>query len=157
MKAVLQRVTEARVDIEEKTIGSITQGLLVLLGVEAGDTEAEADYIIRKTMELRIFNDDDMKMNRSLLDIQGELLLVSQFTLLGDCRKGRRPSFNHAASPEDGRRLYEYCIEAAKNFGIKVECGKFGAMMKVSLLNDGPVTIMLDSRRASGHRIPIVS
>ncbi|MCD4655022.1 D-tyrosyl-tRNA(Tyr) deacylase [bacterium] len=157
MIAVVQRVSKALVSVGSVVTGSIENGLLVLLGVEQNDSRAEADYLLKKTVELRIFNDEQNKMNRSLMDIGGSLLVVSQFTLLGDCRKGRRPSFNKAASPELGETLYEYYIKEARKMGITVETGFFGAMMDVNLVNQGPVTILLDSRRFTGERIPIVS
>jgi D-aminoacyl-tRNA deacylase len=145
MRIVLQRVLEARVDVDSKTTGAIGQGLLVLLGVSKGDTEADADYLVEKTLNLRIFPDDEQRMNRSVLDVNGSLLVVSQFTLYGDCRKGRRPSFDRAAAPEPARRLYEYFCDTARARGIPVETGVFQAMMRVHLVNDGPVTLVYDS------------
>ncbi len=147
MRAVVQRVTKAAVTIGEKTAGAVGAGLLVLLGVALDDEEADADALAKKIPELRIFEDDQGKMNRSLLDIGGELLVVSQFTLLGDCRKGRRPGFAKAARPEQAVPLYERFAAGCRARGIKVETGKFGAMMKVSLVNDGPVTLLLDSKK----------
>ena len=148
MRAVVQRVTSASVSVEGETIGSIGAGLVVLLGVAEGDTEDDAAYMAEKIVNLRIFEDDAGKMNRSLLENGGAVLAVSQFTLLGDCRKGRRPSFIEAARPEEGRRLYEAFCEAARALGIRVETGRFQAMMQVALVNDGPVTILVDSRKA---------
>jgi D-tyrosyl-tRNA(Tyr) deacylase len=146
MRAVVQRVTESSVTVDGRTIGSIDSGLMVLLGVADGDTRQEADYLADKIAHLRIFEDQDGKMNRSLLEIGGELLVVSQFTLLGDCRKGRRPSFVKAAPPEIAVPLYEYFVEISKQKGIRVQAGKFGAMMAVSLVNDGPVTLIVESK-----------
>jgi D-tyrosyl-tRNA(Tyr) deacylase len=146
MRAVVQRVTESSVTVDGRTVGSIGNGLLVLLGVSDEDTRKEADYLADKIAHLRIFEDQDGKMNRSLLDIGGDLLVVSQFTLLGDCRKGRRPSFVKAAPPEIATPLYEYFVEISRQKGIRVRTGEFGAMMAVSLVNDGPVTLIVDSR-----------
>ena len=147
MKAVVQRVSRAKVMVEDKTIGEIQKGLMVLLGVAGEDEEKDADYLTEKIIHLRIFEDDQGKMNRSLMDIRGELLVVSQFTLLGDCRKGRRPSFIHAALPEKAEALYDYFVNRTRNQGIKTETGQFRAMMDVSLVNSGPVTLVLDSRK----------
>ncbi len=146
MKAVVQRVSKADVKVENKNIGSIHQGLMVLLGVAQGDTTADADYLGDKIINLRIFEDDQGKMNRSLVETGGELLIVSQFTLLGDCKKGRRPSFVNAAPPETAEKLYEYLVFKIREKGIPTKTGKFRAMMDVSLINNGPVTILLDSR-----------
>lgn len=150
MIAVIQRVTSASVTVETESYhAAIGPGLMVLLGVVQGDTETEADWIAGKIARLRIFADDDDKMNRSVQDIKGEILLISQFTLAGDCHKGNRPSFVNAASPDDGRRLYERTADFLKNkCPVPVKTGVFGAMMKVALVNDGPVTIILD--RAPG-------
>jgi len=145
MKAVIQRVKESSVSIEGEIIGSIQKGLLILLGVAKGDQEAEADYLSEKIANLRIFEDENEKMNRSLLETGGEVLVISQFTLLGDCRKGRRPSFIDAAEPEDAIRLYEYFANRLKDKGIPVQTGKFRAMMDVFLVNDGPVTLIVES------------
>lgn len=146
MKALLQRVTAASVCVDGKCIGSIGAGMLVLLGVGPDDQEKEADFLVEKLVNLRIFTDENDKMNLSLLDTVGELLIISQFTLYADCRKGRRPSFTQAAPPQEANRLYEYAIEKAKQQGVKkVEHGSFGADMKIELCNDGPVTIMLDT------------
>ncbi len=146
MKAVIQRVTQSSVTVDEKTVGEISQGFLILLGIEDGDTEKDADKLSAKISGLRIFTDENDKMNLSLTDIGGEVLVVSQFTLCANCRKGRRPNFNAAARPKIAEPLYEYFCETMRQNGItKVECGIFGADMKVSLLNDGPVTIIIDS------------
>lgn len=147
MRAVVQRVTQASVEVEGKTVGEISAGLLVLLGVAEGDSEQDAIYLADKISNLRIFNDADGKMNRSLLDVGGSLLVVSQFTLLGDTRRGRRPSFIEAADPAEANRLYEYFAAEVRRIGPRVETGIFQAMMRVSLINDGPVTILLDSRK----------
>lgn len=146
MKAVIQRVTQSAVSIDGKTVGSIGKGLMVLLGVADGDTRQAADFLAEKIANLRIFEDSDGKMNRSLLDVGGEMLVVSQFTLMGDCRKGRRPSFVKAAAPETAVPLYEYFVEISRQKDIRVETGEFGAMMAVSLVNDGPVTLIVESR-----------
>lgn len=147
MRAVIQRVTSAQVDIDQQTVGAIGHGLLVLLGVGQGDTEKDVAYLVQKTAGLRIFADEDDKMNLSLTDIGGAALVVSQFTLYGDCRKGRRPAFTSAAQPELATELYEkFCQELAEQ-GIAVERGRFAADMQVRLVNDGPVTILLDSRK----------
>ncbi len=147
MKAVIQRVDTASVSIGGNEISRIGGGLLVLLGVEKGDGEKDADFLLDKIIHLRIFEDGEGKMNLSLLDISGELLVVSQFTLLADCRRGRRPSFTDAAEPELATKLYEYMLSKAREKVMKVGQGRFQAMMKVGLVNDGPVTILLDSRR----------
>lgn len=144
MKLVVQRVKNAHVDVEEKTVGKIKKGFMVLLGVTHSDTKQEADYLVKKLCNLRVFEDENGKMNLGLKDINGELLIISQFTLYADCTGGNRPSFIEAARPEIAEPLYQYfCDECEKN-GIKVEKGIFGADMKVSLLNDGPVTIILE-------------
>jgi len=147
MRAVIQRVTQASVTVENKTIGQIGKGFLVLLGVEGSDTERDMLYIFDKTLHLRVFEDDAGKMNRSLLDVGGALLVVSQFTLLGDARGGRRPSFITAARPEIAIPMYEALVARWRAQGVVVETGVFGAYMAVSLVNDGPVTILLDSRK----------
>lgn len=144
MKLVIQRVTNASVTVENKIIGKIGKGFLVLLGVGPEDTEKEADYLVQKLIRLRIFKDENDKMNLSIKDIEGELLIVSQFTLYADCSGGNRPSFTNAAKPEKANELYEYFIQKCKEENIKVEHGEFGADMKVELLNDGPVTILLE-------------
>lgn len=147
MKGVIQRVREAKVEVDGEVVGAIGTGILVLLGVEKGDTEKDADWLARKIIEFRIFEDNDGKMNLPLADIDGGLLVVSQFTLLGDCSKGRRPSFVAAALPEEGRRLYEYFVRKARETVSTVETGIFQAMMQVHLVNDGPVTFILNSRQ----------
>jgi len=147
MRAVIQRVSHAKVTVDGEIVGEIGEGILVLLGVAEDDSVKEAVYLLEKTLNLRIFEDADGKMNLSLLDIKGELLVVSQFTLYGDVRKGRRPSFIRAAAPDEANRLYEFYVgEARKRIG-KVETGRFQAMMTVELVNDGPVTILLDSEK----------
>ncbi|HET9530625.1 MAG TPA: D-aminoacyl-tRNA deacylase [Blastocatellia bacterium] len=146
MRAVIQRVSHASVEVEGEITGEIEEGLLVLLGVARDDTEAEADYLAEKITNLRIFNDEQGKMNRSLLDTGGAMLVVSQFTLYGDARRGRRPSYTDAAEPEKANALYQYFVERVRAQSIRVETGVFRAMMKVRLTNDGPVTILLDSK-----------
>ena len=145
MRAVVQRVKESHVTIEGEIVAQIGHGLLVLLGVATGDTLKNADYLAEKISHLRIFEDDQMKMNRSLLDTGGDMLVVSQFTLMGDCRKGRRPSFIKAARPDEADPLYEFFVQCVREKGVHVETGRFRAMMAVSLINDGPVTIILES------------
>lgn len=145
MKLVLQRVYSAHVTIQASTVGSIGTGILVLLGVSRTDTQADADYLIDKLLGLRIFPDDEGKMNRSIVEAGGSLLIVSQFTLYADCRKGRRPSFDHAALPEQARVLYDYFVEAARKGPVPVETGVFQAIMEVHICNSGPVTIVIDS------------
>ena len=147
MRAVIQRVSQASVVVAEETVGAIDQGLMVLLGVAQGDTSKDVVYLADKTASLRIFEDDDGKMNRSVKDIGGGILVVSQFTLLGDCRKGRRPGFSDAAPPELADTLYEEYVDALRSQGIIIATGVFRADMQVALVNDGPVTIMLDSRK----------
>lgn len=146
MKAIVQRVKNAHVAVDNTIISSIGNGLVVLLGVAKGDTEKEADYLVDKIIHLRIFEDDQGKMNRSLKDVRGELLVVSQFTLLGDCRKGRRPSFTQAAPPHEAERLYTYFAGTVAASGVAVKTGRFQANMDVSLVNQGPVTLSLASR-----------
>ncbi|MEE1441595.1 MAG: D-aminoacyl-tRNA deacylase [Christensenellales bacterium] len=147
MRAVIQRVERASVSVEGEIRGQIGAGFLVLIGVEEGDGDADFRYIAEKVPNLRVFEDEQGKMNRSLLDVGGEVLAVSQFTLLGDARGGRRPSFITAARPETADPMYERLVADWRARGIRVETGVFGAHMKVSLVNDGPVTILLDSRR----------
>ena len=147
MRSVVQRVKEAAVAVDGKEISSIGSGILVLLGIKEGDTEKDAAYICGKLVNLRIFEDSDGKMNKSVLETTKTILLVSQFTLYGDCRKGRRPDFFSAARPDSAEALYEYCIDTLKKLGVTVKTGRFGAMMDVRLINDGPVTILLDSER----------
>ena len=145
MVTVLQRVSEGRVTVKGRVTGSIHGGLVILIGVVKGDTEADADYLVDKTVGLRIFGDETGKMNLSLRDVNGGALVVSQFTLCSDYRKGRRPSFDNAASPTEACRLYDYFCARLSAQGIRVETGEFGAAMAVSLVNDGPVTFVLDS------------
>jgi len=147
MRAVIQRVKSAQVIVNEKTIGSIGFGLLVLLGISREDNCDDADYLVEKSINLRIFEDQDGKMNRSLFDVGGEMLIVSQFTLIADCRKGRRPSFTAAAAPAEAKKLYQYFIERVKEKGITVATGEFQALMEVDLVNNGPVTILMDSKK----------
>jgi D-tyrosyl-tRNA(Tyr) deacylase len=147
MRAVLQRVTEAKVEVEGKIAGAIGPGLVVFLGVARPDTAAEAEYLADKAVHLRIFQDEAGKMNRSLAETEGSLLVVSQFTLYGDCRKGRRPSFDAAAPPEQARELYEHFVAHARRGGVRVETGIFQATMAVTLVNDGPVTLIVESAR----------
>ena len=144
MKFVVQRVKQADVKVDNKIVGSINEGLMVLIGITHNDTEQTADYLVNKLINLRIFEDENKKMNLSIKDVKGELLLVSQFTLYGDCKKGNRPSFIEAAQPKYANNLYEYIIKECKKEIERVEKGMFGANMKVSLINDGPVTIILE-------------
>ncbi len=153
MRAVLQRVRHARVEVDGRAVGAIGPGLLVLVGVERGDGADDVAHIAGKIRDLRIFDDDGgddgkVRMNRAVGDIGGAVLVVSQFTLAADCRKGRRPSFDHAAAPDDARRLYEDVVAALRAAGLPVETGEFQAAMRVTLENDGPVTFVLESRRA---------
>ena len=148
MRAVVQRVSRARVTVKGETAGEIGLGLLVLLGVGAGDTRTEADYLAEKTIGLRIFEDAGGKMNLSVAEVGGALLVVSQFTLYGDARRGKRPSFDGAAPPERGRELYEYFVEKVRASGVRLETGRFQETMRVELVNEGPVTILLDSGKA---------
>lgn len=147
MRAVLQRVTQADVQVDGDTTGAIDQGILVLLGVARYDSVADVDYLVDKLVNLRIFEDEAGKMNLSLEQIGGKVLAVSQFTLLADCRKGRRPGFSAAAPPDEADALYQGFVARLRQRGIAVECGVFQADMKVSLINDGPVTLLLDSRK----------
>jgi D-tyrosyl-tRNA(Tyr) deacylase len=146
MRAVIQRVKQSSVKTNDEIVGRIGRGLLVLLGVAKGDSVADADYLANKITNLRIFEDEDGKMNRSLLETGGELLAVSQFTLLADCRKGRRPSFIAAAEPEKAIELYEKFVDGVRQKGVGVQTGRFQAMMEVALINDGPVTVIIESR-----------
>lgn len=145
MKTVIQRVSQASVVIDGSTCGTIGKGLVVLLGVAKEDTTADADYLLRKILDLRIFPDDQGKMNRNISDAGGELLIISQFTLYGDCRKGRRPSFDRSAPPAQAQALYDYFVGEARRGPVKVQTGVFQAHMMVQLVNDGPVTILVDS------------
>lgn len=146
MRLVVQRVTESSVKVEDKIVGHINKGFLALLGIKHSDTKEDADYLVKKLVNLRIFSDENDKMNLALKDVNGELLIISQFTLYGDCKKsGNRPSFSDSAKPDIAIPLYEYFIEECKKQIAIVETGVFGADMKVSLLNDGPVTIIIDS------------
>ena len=147
MRAVLQRVSNARVSVAGETVGEIGKGILVLLGVSITDKEADAIYLVEKTLNLRIFDDAAGRMNDSLLDVNGELLVVSQFTLYGDSRRGRRPSYIDAAKPDEANRLYEFFVSEARKQVAKVETGRFQAMMDVELVNDGPVTLLIDSEK----------
>lgn len=147
LRAVVQRVTTGRVKVGEETTGEIEKGLVVFLGVTHNDSPADAQYLAEKIGNLRIFEDGDGKLNLSVLDVKGKILSVSQFTLFGDCRKGRRPSFTEAASPDTAQQLYEIFNNLLRNMGLKVETGIFQAHMQVELINDGPVTILLDSRK----------
>lgn len=147
MRAVVQRVSRAKVTIKEWVSGEIGLGLLVLLGVGRGDTEADAVYLAEKIAGLRIFEDDDGKMNRSVQDVGGSVLAVSQFTLYGDVRRGKRPSFDAAAPPENARQMYEFFVHRMQALGLRCEIGRFQEMMQVELVNEGPVTILLDSEK----------
>ena len=146
MRAVVQRVKQSSVKAGNEIVGQIGSGLLVLLGVARSDTASDANYMVNKIINLRIFEDQDGKMNRSLLDTGGELLAVSQFTLLADCRKGRRPSFVDAAEPQQATDLYQKFVDLVREKGVNVQTGRFQAMMEVALVNDGPVTIIIESR-----------
>ena len=147
MRAVVQRVTEASVQVAGECVGQIKGGLVVLLGVEKGDTERDADYIAEKVAGLRVFTDNDDRMNLNVKEVAGSVLIISQFTLLGDARRGRRPSFTDAADPAAADQLYEYCVSSLRSQGLSVATGVFRADMQVHLVNDGPVTILLDSRK----------
>ena len=148
MRAVIQRVSRAKVAVDGTTVGEIGRGLLVLLGVGQEDTQADAAYLAEKTVGLRIFEDDDEKMNRAVTEIGGAVLVVSQFTLYGDVRRGKRPSFDAAAPPQKARELYQYFVERLRHAGLQCETGQFQEMMQIELVNDGPVTILLDSTKA---------
>ena len=145
MRAVVQRVKQSSVTADNEIVGQIGNGLLVLLGVANGDTAKDADYLANKIIHLRIFEDENRKMNRSLLETGGELLVVSQFTLLADCRKGRRPSFIEAAEPQKATKLYEHFVKVVRAKGVAVQTGRFRVMMQVELINDGPVTVIIES------------
>ncbi len=145
MIAVIQRVSRASVEVDGRITGRIGRGLLVLLGVHRGDGDAEADFLAKKIAALRVFNDEDGKMNLSCREVGGAMLVVSQFTLCADCRKGRRPSFDRAADPQEATRLYNYFCGRLRQLGYQVETGEFGAMMNVELVNDGPVTFVLEA------------
>lgn len=145
MKLVVQRVKNANVSIENNIVGKINQGFVVLLGVSNEDTKENADYLVKKILNLRVFSDNDDKMNLSIKDIEGELLIVSQFTLYANCKKGNRPSFIEAAKPEHAKPLYEYFINECRKENLNVQTGEFGADMQIELINDGPVTILLEN------------
>lgn len=145
MRAVVQRVRQSAVEVNDQVVGQIESGLLVLLGIARNDRAEDADYLVNKIVNLRIFEDPNGKMNRSLLETGGELLAVSQFTLMADCRKGRRPSFIGAAEPEKATTLFDAFVEGVRNQGVRVQTGRFGAMMAVTLVNDGPVTLIIES------------
>ena len=147
MRAVVQRVKRAKVEVDNETTGAINSGLLVFLGIGKEDTKKDADYLLEKVINLRIFEDEEDRLNLSALDLDKDLLLVSQFTLFGDCRQGRRPSFFEAAPPAKAEKLYDYFVEEAKKSKLKIATGEFQAMMDVSLVNDGPVTILVDSKK----------
>ena len=147
MRIVIQRVSRARVTVNGETTGEIERGLLVLLGVGTGDTRVDADYLAEKTIGLRIFEDADGKMNLAVADVGGAVLIVSQFTLYGDVRRGKRPSFDGAAAPQQARELYEYFVEKIRAVGLPCESGRFQETMQVELVNEGPVTILLDSKK----------
>ena len=149
MKIVIQRVSQASVKVSGEIVGEISQGLLLLIGIEENDEKEDAEWLSKKILDLRIFSDEEGKMNRSVKDINGEILCVSQFTLIADYKKGNRPSFINAAKPEKAVPLFEYFKGLIKSSGLKTESGIFGADMKVSLLNDGPVTIVMDSKTKS--------
>ena len=146
MIAVIQRCSGGKVMVSEKVVGEIDNGLVILLGVQKGDTEKDADFLVNKISGLRIFSDENDKMNLSIKDVNGSALVISQFTLCGDTKKGRRPSFIKAAPPGDGNRLYEYFMSEMKKDGVPIECGEFGVMMDVALVNNGPVTFILNSK-----------
>ena len=146
MIAVIQRCSQGKVTVSDKVVGKISHGLVILLGVQKNDTENDAEFLVNKICGLRIFNDENDKMNLSIKDVNGSALVISQFTLCGDTKKGRRPSFIKAATPDDGNRLYEYFMSEMKKSGVPIESGEFGAMMDVELVNNGPVTFVLNSK-----------
>ena len=146
MIAVIQRCSRGQVTVSDKVVGEISHGLVILLGVQKNDTENDAEFLVNKICGLRIFNDENDKMNLSIKDVNGSALVISQFTLCGDLKKGRRPSFVNAAPPEDGNRLYEYFMAELNQSGVQVQSGEFGARMNVELVNDGPVTFVLNSK-----------
>jgi len=147
MRAVIQRVDKANVSVNNDVVGRIGKGLVVLIAVENNDSEKDLEFMKRKIIGLRVFNDEEGRINRSVRDVSGEILLISQFTLYGDCRKGNRPSFTRSAVPEIAEKTYLRLAESLQGEGIRVDTGKFQAMMKVSLVNDGPVTVIVDSKR----------
>ena len=147
MRTVIQRCQYCEVEVNDELVGNINSGLLIFLGIGKEDSREDADYLIDKIVNLRIFEDENQKMNLSALDLNKELMLVSQFTLFGDCRQGRRPSFFEAAPPAEAEKLYDYFVEKAKKSRLKIETGEFQAMMDISLVNDGPVTILVDSKK----------
>ncbi|MFP4021793.1 MAG: D-aminoacyl-tRNA deacylase [Halanaerobium sp.] len=147
MRAVVQRVKSAKVEVDNETTGEISSGLLVFLGIGKEDSKKDADYLLEKIINLRIFEDEEERLNLSALDLDKDLMLVSQFTLFGDCRQGRRPSFFEAAPPTEAEKLYNYFVEEAKKSKLKIATGEFQAMMDVGLVNDGPVTILVDSKK----------
>jgi D-tyrosyl-tRNA(Tyr) deacylase len=147
LRAVIQRVIEGRVSVNGKVVGSIQKGVVILLGVKTGDTEADAKWLADKCVCLRIFENDEGKFHHSLLDVEGEILVVSQFTLYGDCRKGRRPSFTEAADPKIAESLYQYFVDLLREHGLRVETGIFAARMQVEIVNDGPVTLIIDTKK----------
>ena len=146
MIAVIQRCSRGKVTVSEKVVGEIDNGLVILLGVQKGDTEKDANFLVNNISGLRIFSDENNKMNLSIKDVNGSALVISQFTLCGDMKKGRRPSFIKAATPDDGNKLYEYFMSEMKKDGVPIESGEFGAMMDVALVNNGPVTFILNSK-----------
>ncbi|MAJ72665.1 D-tyrosyl-tRNA(Tyr) deacylase [Candidatus Poribacteria bacterium] len=147
MRAIVQRVKSANVQIDGQLVAEIESGLLIFLGISVDDQQSDIDYLIRKIANLRIFRDDDLRMNKSLLDVGGQALVVSQFTLYGDCRKGRRPNFSQAAKPEKAHQLYQVFVNQLLQLGVDVKTGVFQATMEVELTNDGPITILLDSKK----------
>jgi len=146
MKVIIQRVSEANVKVDNKIVGEIRKGLMLLIGVDEADENTDADWLVKKTLDVRIFSDEEGKMNHSIKDINGEILCISQFTLISDYKKGNRPSYIKAARPDKAIPLFEYFKEELKKSGLKIESGIFGADMKVSLINDGPVTLVFDSK-----------